>query len=44
VTPRVEILSLYVPQKSKRTEIVSGGPAEAAAALVKKLREDARVI
>src|SRR4249920_1065630 len=37
VTPRVEILSLYVPQKSKRTEIVSGGPAEAAAALVKKL-------
>ena len=44
VTPRVEILSLYVPQKSKRTEMVSGGPAEAAAALVKKLREDARVI
>ncbi len=39
-----EILSLYVPQKSKRTEIVSGGPAEAAAALVKKLREDARAI
>src|SRR4029079_18984297 len=44
VTPRVEILSLYVPQKTKRTEIVSGGAAEAAAALVKKLREDARAI
>jgi electron transfer flavoprotein beta subunit len=44
VAPRVEILSMYVPQKSKRTEIVSGGPAEAAASLVKKLREDARVI
>src|SRR6476620_5354322 len=44
VTPRVQILSLYVPQKLKRTEIVSGGPAEAAAALAKKLREDARVI
>ena len=44
VTPRVEILSLYVPQKTKQTEIVSGSAAEAAATLVKKLREDARVI
>jgi electron transfer flavoprotein beta subunit len=44
VAARVEILSLYVPQKTKKTEIVSGGPAAAAVALVKKLREDARVI
>jgi electron transfer flavoprotein beta subunit len=44
VAPRVEILSLYVPQKSKRTEIVTGSPADAAASLVKKLREDARAI
>ena len=44
VAPRVQILSLYVPEKSKQTEIVSGSPADAAASLVKKLREDARAI
>jgi electron transfer flavoprotein beta subunit len=41
---RQEIISLYVPQKTKQTEIITGGPAEAAATLVRKLREDARVI
>jgi electron transfer flavoprotein beta subunit len=44
VSPRVSIVSLYVPEKSKKTEFVSGGAADAAAALVKKLRDDARVI
>jgi electron transfer flavoprotein beta subunit len=38
------ILSLYVPEKSKRTQIISGSPAEAAKELVKKLRDEARVL
>ena len=42
--PRLEVVSLYVPQKTKQTEILTGSPAEAAATLVRKLREDARVI
>jgi electron transfer flavoprotein beta subunit len=41
---RQQILKLYVPQKQKRTEMLTGGPAEVAKELVKKLREDARVI
>jgi electron transfer flavoprotein beta subunit len=41
---RVEILSLYVPEKSKKTEIIGGSPAEAAKALVQRLRDEARVI
>ncbi len=44
VRPRIEVLALYVPEKSKKTEILQGTPAEAAAALVKKLRDDARAI
>jgi electron transfer flavoprotein beta subunit len=44
VTPRLEVLSLYVPAKTKQTEMLGGSPAEAAAALVRRLREDARVI
>ncbi len=42
--PRQKILSIYVPQKSKQTRLLPGAPAEAAKALVKALREDARVI
>jgi electron transfer flavoprotein beta subunit len=42
--PQQRIVSLYVPQKSKKTEIISGSAAEAAKTLVKRLREDARVI
>ena len=38
------IASLYVPQKTKRTHMVEGAPADAARELVKHLREDARVI
>jgi electron transfer flavoprotein beta subunit len=44
VAAKQQILKLYVPQKQKRTEMLSGGPAEVAKQLVKKLREDARVI
>jgi len=41
---RQEILALYVPQKTKQTELMSGSAAEAAATLVKKLRDDARAL
>ena len=44
VRPRIEVLGLHVPEKSKKTEIIPGSPADAAAVLVKKLRDDARVI
>jgi electron transfer flavoprotein alpha/beta subunit len=44
VTPRLEVVALYVPQKSKQTAMIEGTAADAAAALVKKLREEARVI
>ena len=39
-----EIVSMYFPEKGKKTQMIGGTPAEAAAELVKKLREDARVI
>jgi electron transfer flavoprotein beta subunit len=41
--PKQKIVSLYVPEKGKKTQIISGTPAEAAKELVKKLREEARV-
>ncbi len=41
---RTQILNLYVPQKAKHTEMIGGSPAEAARELVRRLREDARVI
>ena len=42
--PHQKIVSLYVPEKAKKTQIISGSPVEAAKTLIKKLREDARVI
>ena len=39
-----KIVSLYVPEKGKKTQIIDGSPAEAAKELVRKLREEARVI
>jgi electron transfer flavoprotein beta subunit len=42
--PTQKILSLYVPEKQKKTELISGSPSEAAKMLIKKLREEARVI
>ncbi len=44
IVRRQEILALYLPQKTKQTEMVNGSAAEAATALVKKLREDARAL
>src|SRR5437773_1514063 len=42
--PKQKIVSLYVPEKSKKTQIIGGSPAEAAKALVGKLRAEARVL
>jgi electron transfer flavoprotein beta subunit len=39
-----KIVSLYVPEKAKKTQIIGGSPAEAAKELVRKLRDEARVI
>jgi len=41
---RQKIVRLYVPEKGKKTQMIAGSPAEAAKELVKRLREDARVI
>jgi electron transfer flavoprotein beta subunit len=41
--PRLRIVSLSAPQKSKQTRLIGGAPAEAARELVRVLREDARV-
>jgi electron transfer flavoprotein beta subunit len=39
-----KIVSLYVPEKGKKTQIIGGSPSEAAKELVRKLREEVRVI
>ncbi len=39
-----KIVQLYVPQKSKQTQMIAGSPAEAARELVRRLREEARVL
>ena len=41
-TERVE--RIYVPQKTKKTEFITGTPKEAAAKLLEKLRHEARVL
>jgi electron transfer flavoprotein beta subunit len=41
---RQTILSLYVPEKGKKTQMLGGSPAEAAKELVRKLRDEARVL
>jgi electron transfer flavoprotein beta subunit len=41
---RLQIASLYVPEKGKKTQMITGSPAEAAKELVRRLREEARVI
>ena len=44
LAPRQEILEIRVPEKTKQTRMIEGSPADAAAELVKALREEARVI
>jgi len=41
---QIKIEKLYVPQKSKKTEMLEGAPAEVARKLVEKLRNEVRVI
>jgi electron transfer flavoprotein beta subunit len=41
---RQKIVRLYVPEKAKKTEIIPGSPAQAAKELVRRLRDEARVI
>jgi electron transfer flavoprotein beta subunit len=43
-TPAQRILSVSFPEKGKKTQMLPGSPAEAAKALVQKLRDEARVI
>jgi electron transfer flavoprotein beta subunit len=40
----IRLERIYVPEKSKRSQIFDGPPKEAAAKLVEKLRFEARVI
>ena len=39
-----KIERLYVPQKTKNTEMIEGPPAEVAKKLVEKLRNEARIL
>jgi electron transfer flavoprotein beta subunit len=42
--PTLRIAGVYFPEKGKKTQMLSGSAADAAKELVKRLREDARVI
>jgi electron transfer flavoprotein beta subunit len=44
LAPRQKVVALYAPQKNKQTVMIGGSPAEAAQELVKRLREEARVL
>ena len=44
LAPRHKIIALHTPQKSKQTVMIGGSAAEAAKELVKRLREEARVL
>jgi len=39
-----KIEKLYIPQKTKKTELIDGPPAEIAKKLVDKMRNELRVI
>jgi len=42
--PTQQILSMYLPEKAKKTQIIGGSAADAARQLVAKLRDEARVV
>ena len=44
LTPRLKVVALYVPHKSKQTVMIGGSAAEAAQELVRRLREEARAL
>ncbi len=41
--PKTQIRKIYIPQKSKQTQFIEGSPAEIAAKLMDKLKNEARV-
>jgi electron transfer flavoprotein beta subunit len=41
--PRQRIVSIYVPEKGKKTQMLEGSPAEAAKALIKALRDQGTI-
>ena len=43
-TARQKIVALYVPEKAKKTQMIPGSATEAAKELVRRLRDDARVL
>ena len=43
-TSQLNIESVYLPQKSKQTQLLEGSPKEVAAKLVEKLKFEARVL
>jgi electron transfer flavoprotein beta subunit len=42
--PTQQVVRIYVPQKTKKTEFITGQPKEIAAKLIEKLRHEARVL
>ncbi len=44
VSPTIELVSLSVPSRRKQTQMLGGSPAEAAAELVRRLRDEARAL
>jgi electron transfer flavoprotein beta subunit len=42
--PKLRIAGLHAPEKKKQTQMIAGSPAEAARELVRRLREEARVL
>jgi electron transfer flavoprotein beta subunit len=44
LAPRQKIVALYAPQKVKQTVMIGGSAAESARELVKRLREEARIL
>ncbi|MGH9383889.1 MAG: electron transfer flavoprotein subunit beta/FixA family protein [Vicinamibacterales bacterium] len=44
ITPRLRVVALSAPQKTKQTVMIGGTAAEAARELVRRLREEARVL
>src|SRR5579862_4346877 len=41
---RQQIVTLYAPEKTKKTQMISGTPTDAARELVRRLRDEARVL
>ena len=44
VDPLLQILSVYVPEKAKQTQLLTGSAADAAKQLIARLRDEARVL